>query len=290
MTLKVLLLLAVPSLALRLRASDKDKKVVAGFDDEESRPRTRRSTPPKMFCSTFVLDTKGTFDLLEKQMKKCDDYAFLSTFDNPERKIFKVMEKAPKSSAKNWPVAEATAKFFYDRAEKFEWFLKVDPDTFFRPKQMLASLSQYVPTETIAVGRPGRHSTLPLVGAAYALSSAMVKQLQTKHLEEAELAKGTWHGEDNVMSAWIPHAGGTIKSAVNADHGCTTFLSTDKEEIPASADIDLMKEGKTYTKGKLFKKQAASELGDICYSSELAAIHPVKDVAQMAKLIADLDP
>lgn len=248
-----------------------------------------------LFCAVFILDTNSAiFDLLEKQLKKCDDYAFLSTFDNAERKVSKVLEKAPPKSQQNWPIAEAMVGFFNEKADQFHWFLKIDPDCFLRPNHMRASLAQYSSTKAVAVGRPGRHSKLPLVGAVWVLSSTMVKQLQTKHLDPAEVAKGTWHSEDTLMSAWIPHAGGSIENAVNADHGCTTFSSTDREEIPSSSDIEAMKAGMSYTKRKPPKEDKKNMgllgLGDICYSANLAAIHPVKHPTAMAHLMAQLDP
>lgn len=267
----------------------RSKSSVLAKQEPRTEALSRGFSKKTLFCTVFILDFAGTFDLMEKQMKKCDDYAFLSTFNDEKRKVVKVLEKAPKSSQLNWPIAEAITTFWSSKAKQFDWFLKVDPDCFLRPNQMRASLAQYSSEKPIAVGRPGRHGKIPLVGAVFALSNEMVKQLQNKHLDAAQLAKGTWHSEDTVMSAWIPHAGGIIENAVNADHGCTTFSSTDREEVPTTQDIKLMKSGKSYTKGKMFTKKANWDFGDICYSPDLAAIHPVKSVAAMKELIDQLD-
>lgn len=262
-----------------------DAKILSG-----GRPITAAVKKENLFCATFIDNhekMEGIFELLQKQLEKCDGYAFLSTYSDPLRNIFKVLPEMPPSSAQNWPIAEATAKFFLSRADKYNWFVKLDPDTVLIPKKMNAALAKYNPEKAIAVGRPGRHSTLPLVGAVYALSSTMVKALDAKHLPNLET--GRLHGEDNVMSEWVPFAGGIIENGVNDDKGCTTFSSTDKEEVPSKTEISTMKLGKSYWKGKQFAKKAAADLGMICYSPELAAIHPVKDAKQMAELIAELD-
>lgn len=256
-------------------------------DTPEEKPLAMPEKRQTMFCTAFVLNTGGSFDLIEKQFSKCDDYAFLSTYDDPERKIFKVLEKAPPKSQKNWPIAEAMVAFLQDKADKFDWFVKIDGDTVFRPTQMRAVLDRYSPAENVAVARPGRNSYMKLVGAAYALSGLMIKTLETKHLDAAKLAKGTWHSEDTVMNSWVPHAGGEIKNAINAHDGCTAFASVDRQELPTNDDIAALLAGKSYTKNASKDKLG---LGQICYSTDLAAIHPVKDPQVMASLLKQLDP
>lgn len=241
-----------------------------------------------LFCTTFVLNTGGMFDILEKQFKKCDDYAFLSTYHDEERKIFKVLDKAPPKAQQNWPIAEAMVHFLTDKVDQFHWLLKVDSDCFFRPDQMRASLARYSPTEARAVGRPGRNGHIFIVGAAFALSGPMITKLEANKLDAAELQKGTWHSEDTVISAWVPHAGGIVENAINAHDNCTTFSSTDRQELPSSDDIKHMKSGESYVKLAPTKKSNMN-LPDICYSADLAAIHPVKDPAQMQALMKEFD-
>jgi len=270
--------------ALRLPTSIRHNSSLLAKEDPEGTPAGKKF----LFCTTYVLNTGGMFDLLEKQFKQCDDYAFLSDFNDEKRKIFKVMDKAPSSGKQNWPIAEAMTEFLSHKVGSFDWFLKVDPDCFLRPKQMRASLAKYSPTEARAVGRPGRNGHIQIVGAVFALSGPMITKMQANKLDSAQLQKGTWHGEDTVISAWVPHAGGIVENAINAHDKCTTFSSTDRQEFPSVDDINHMKSGKSYVKVAP-KKKTNMDLGDICYSADLAAIHPVKEPAKMQALMKEFD-
>merc|ERR1740130_596360 len=208
---------------------------------------------------------------MEKQLKKCDNYVFLSNYSDAARNIVKILDVFPTRSHLNHPIAEPMWKHLLQYSEKYSWFVKIDLDTFFRPSKMRLSLLGWNSKDSIAVGRPGRNGKIHLVGAAMAISGRMVKQLETVHLDPVQLAAGVWHGEDTVLNSWVPAAGGTIKNTINADHGCTTFSSTDTKELPTAADVKLLKAGKSYTKSGTSKDNM--QLGNICYS-QLAAIHP----------------
>lgn len=266
---------------------------VYGLRLEHGIPTASNTLSQSLFCTSFILTKEGgNFAMLEGQFKKCDNYAFLSTFTDEAHNITKIMDVAPTGSHLNHKIAEPMWTHLTKYADKYDWFLKVDWDTFLRPSMMRLSLQGWNSKEAVAVGRLGRNSggrraAAGFVGAAYALSGLMVKQLQTKHLDAAKVEAGTWHGEDTLVSAWIPLVGGQIKNAINADNSCTSFSTTDKKELPTQHDIEQMKAGQSYTKSAGVHDN--SKLGDICYSSSLAAIHPVKNPTQYAQLLKDLE-
>jgi len=275
--LEVLWILVGPTLAIRLqhRASAQ-----------------RLSQEPKdLFCMAFV--ARGTeeanFDLQEAAFKKCDGYAFFSTTDDPAHNMYKIMEVAPKNkndATWEFPLHMWSKVKELELTNQYKWFVKLDTDAFVRPDKLKQTLARFSPQESVVVARQGRNSNLPIVGNVHALSGPMVDELIA--VKDTLANPEQYLRDDRLLSAWVGLTQGHILNAINDQDGCTTLASTDNQDLPSEQDIQAMLNGQSYLKND--NKKPALELGSICYSPDLAVIHPIKDRATYEKLIATFSP
>jgi len=253
-------------------------------------------TKKDLFCLDFVGRgvAENNFDLQKKAMMRCDGYAFYSTEDVAEHNMVKIMDVAPANKrTATWEFAlKMWSKIGEQKlTDKYNWFVKVDTDAFLRPDKLRATLARFDSSKPLMIARQGRNSHLPVVGSVHALTGPLVDELQTvKH--KLEPAK-QYLRDDRLLSAWTNLTSATIHQAINDDNGCTTFATTDREDLPSHEEILAMAKGQSYTKSSkghgTAKHGGLNQLGEICYSPDLAVIHPIKDRALYEELINILD-
>jgi hypothetical protein len=243
-----------------------------------------------LFCINFVGRgvNETNLDLAEKAMANCDGYALYSTYDDPSHNMFKIMDHAPAN--KKDATWEFALKMWTKVAEqgipqKYKWIAKVDTDAFMRADKLRLALSHHDSDKSKLVARPGRHSLLPVVGSVHALSGPLVTELmQTK---DALTNPQQYLRDDRLLSNWVNKTNAVQIKAINDVDGCTTFGSVDGEDLPTTEEIEALGRGVAYRK-KFAAKKNKPDLGEICYSPDLAVLHPIKDRALYLRLIQSL--
>lgn len=245
-----------------------------------------------IFCMAFVGfgTSEKNFDLAETAMKKCDGYAFFSTTDDEAHNMYKIVEHAPKNKVDDvweFPLFMWAKVKELGLTDQYKWFVNVETDAFIRPDKMKLTLQRFPDQRPVVVARQGRNSDLPIIGAVHVLSATMVEKILT--VKDSLVNPKQYRRNDRLMSAWVKLAEGKIYNAINDQDGCTTFASTDHSELPSEDEIQALANGQSYIKNSPKKvKKGKPNLGDICYSSDLAVIHPVKDREMYAHLVESL--
>lgn len=243
-----------------------------------------------LFCINFVGRglNETNLDLAEKSMEKCDGYALYSTYDEPSHNMFKIMDHAPPNKiTATWEFALKMWTKVAEQGipEKYKWIVKVDTDAFMRPDKLRLALSRHDSEKPMLVARPGRHSQLPVVGSIHALSGPLVRELMKA--KDTLTNPEQYLRDDRLLSAWVNKTNAEVVKAVNDVDGCTTIGSVDREDLPTKEEIAALAKGVAYRK-KFAAKKGKLDLGEICYSSDLAVIHPIKDRALYLDLIQSL--
>lgn len=264
-----------------------------------------------LFCFAFVMPVEvelPRFQYFERQLKKCDGYGLYSVKDIPEHNIKKVLDISESGGEgafhaahyfhRNYMNGVATWNEVVKQAANYRWFFNVHTDTFFRPTKVMSAIRSAVKgmpaSGIVAVSRPGRHSNLEVSSCAVALSSELLQKMIANPV--ADPAKLAAHNgqipEDRLLNVWIKSVNGTILNTVNNDaNSCTSFSSTDRQDLPQETDLQKMLAGASYTKRSESDAKSGSAIPkgfEICYSSDLAAIHPVKDDSTFKKLCDQL--
>lgn len=126
--------------------------------------QTRQSltSAHKFFCWAVVTASDQTIQDIQKQMQKCDGYMMLSNFADSTQNIVHLFDDNMEDNkvfgwrnltirfAKAWEyVAQITERKNYD------WYVKVDPDTFFRPQLLSQRVSWFDPSKPVGLGVNG---------------------------------------------------------------------------------------------------------------------------------------
>jgi hypothetical protein len=260
-----------------------------------------------LFCFAFLMPQElelPRFQYFERQLKKCDGYGLYSVRDIPEHNVTKVLDipeafHAPGKFHNNYMNGVATWNEVVKEAANYRWFFNVHTDTFFRPAKVMAALQHAVKglpvPGIVAVSRPGRHSSLEVTSCAVAMSSELLQKMIANPVVHPEQLAADYKGraaEDRLLNVWIKSVDGIIINTINQDaQGCTAFSSPDRQDLPDEGDLQKMLAGESYIKVETNVKAnvEVQSKEKICYSSDLAAIHPVKEGPAYEKLCGQLN-
>jgi len=259
-----------------------------------------------LFCFAFLMPLElelPRFQYFERQLQKCDGYGLYSIKDIPERNVTKVLDipeafHKPGEFHNNYMNGIATWNEVAKEAANYRWFFNVHTDTFFRAAKVMASIQHAVKempaSSTVAVSRPGRHSNLEVTSCAVAMSSELLQKMIANPVDHPAKLAADYKGraaEDRLLNVWIKSVDGTIVDTINRDpQGCTSFSSPDRQDLPHDKDLQKMLAGGSYIKDSAPDHgKALTKATKICYSSNLAAIHPVKEGDSFKKLCDQLD-
>jgi hypothetical protein len=275
--------------------------------------------PPSLFCWAVVMREEGTLEQVRKQMLGCDSYVLLSNFSDPDRNVVKIyedMELGP-PYVDEWGFERANCTEMFRTAWKylaqttaekpFDWYVKVDADTFFRPRKLFPMLLQFDPNDVMTVAAAGR--TQPR-GSLEAVTRGAVHSPKPFHdVTPQELGGAHAWCEDEWLAKAILTVGGQVPGASLSEMGaqtgyeCIGYLlnlyscmsglelccgvSWESLNITSPKDLASFDKSSVKIRRDIFVKDYMSTDG-VCLSKNIAAIHPVKDV-QMYEELQQLD-
>lgn len=239
-----------------------------------------------MFCWAIEGPRDYTIALLRKQMKACGKFVVFSNYSNVETSTIKLyngsMEAGltPGGWASNTGIFTKAWKFIANSGlpDVYKWFIKVDADTFFRPRylpKVLAQINYNEPTGIIVDGR--------MRGALEILSykvfrhenSAMIYQRSQEQINNPYLG-----GEDVWIGDAMKRAGFKLVEAPRSDEGCAMFLLSYFNLPDSYRDLPMSVGGTRNVKPSILVDDLVRKAtGDgRCLHRSIVAIHPAKDI------------
>lgn len=111
------------------------------MQDDRNLAKTKE---PSIFCFTIAPpEEQEMIDLVIEQLSECNRYQVFSTFDDPDRGIVRLYDDMRQNKVggyTNLTLLLAKAWDHIATSEKWghiaDWYVKVDPDTFFRPRHL----------------------------------------------------------------------------------------------------------------------------------------------------------
>jgi hypothetical protein len=264
----------------------------------------------------------ATLEHARKQMLGCNSYVLFSDFSDPARNIVKLyddMVLGEPCVTKYGKWANVTEKFraawMYlaetTAAAPFDWYVKLDSDTFVRPRKLVAWLLRFDPKDALVVAddsprnrnQQNKSNHFKLEGAIEAVTGAAVHSPKRFYdVTVEDIGDPIAWCEDEWLNNAITKTGGQVLKARNpysddsalvsmgVNSSCIGYLLTHREGVypPNSDELVYGVDGKEGTMNRtvrrdIFLQDYVGALGN-CLSKDIAAIHPVKDAETYAQL------
>jgi len=239
---------------------------------------------PRIFC--WVIEGPGDgplVQLLVEQMAGCDDYLVFSNHSSNEKTVAlyqddMVLLKVDGYVNNTGMVAKAyeflTFSTVYDN---FDWIVKVDSDTFFRPGALAGILSAYDPNEAAAIT-----SGFVVEGALEIISRGVFRRHGEKALfDDTFNVRPDSMYDDRWLHYAVVHMGGVVERLPTTE--CLSLVlngynSADKivNDFPMPTAFTRHYWNGTWNPELLREDWGASPPS--CVRRDVVAIHPVKNV------------
>lgn len=245
------------------------------------------------FCWAVQGPHDRTIKLARKQMQLCGGHAVFANISSPERNIIKLyndsMEVGYASGrwAKNTHIFLAAWEYIArsEWPDQFRWFVKIDADTFLRPRFLPAAVEGMDP------GRPiGVLMFKNVAGALEIMSGKTFRSSNTflLHTRNTELLarEPILLQEDQWMSNAFRVAGFRLKKSP-LTHGCNGYLLTYRNlPRPLRGRTGKRKKPTLLHLGRVLNGEFDKpHLKRDCIRRDVLAIHPIKEPDQYQFLI-----
>lgn len=228
-------------------------------------------------------------DLARTRLKYCGEYAVFANYTNELRNVVQVFDGdmqtglTPGGWANNTDLFLSAWKFIARSPwpEQFQWFVKVDADTFFRPHVLPSFLSKFNPRAPVALVQDGR-----IRGALEVMSASSFRHEKASVLYTREAGQDLdpyLGGEDVWLGRAFQKAGFRL-AETSLPGACRNFLLT-YYNLP-----EHLKDGAVKTPGlariippSLLTQACNGDYSSLesshgdCVSRNVVAMHPVKD-------------
>jgi hypothetical protein len=262
-----------------------------------------------------------TAKLARQQLAHCDDYAVFSNYSDPTTKTIKLYEGLEMIvGLDEWGFANLGRTYLKayqymitsDLPEKHQWFVKIDPDSFFRVRYLRDILANYSSDEPCALGRqslgyPTEKLEPRLSGSMEVISHKAFRHNRTNIFLSNMDQDG---GEDGLLADGFLKAGFQIHVPQRWDDCSSCYkMGFDYPNLPGKNlsqphqdwDTSLIPETLEEllsTPGLDCKTVGKIDWYNVTISKDLIVAHPIKDPATYAKLqqldlksrIRDLSP
>jgi len=224
-------------------------------------------------------------DLARYRMKACGDFVVFSNFSYAKHNVVKIFEGdmyaglTPGGWSNNTGLFLTAWKRISESPwpKQYKWFVKVDADTFFRPQMLPKFLSNFNPTDPVALIQGGRvRGALEVMSASSFLNKKSALLYTRSSPADLDPYLG---GEDVWLSRAFKMAGFRLAETGRAQ-GCNSFLLS-YYNLPSSfrnKSIRTPGHAKNLPPSLLAKAcQFDVPSQRNCVSRDIVAMHPVKD-------------
>jgi len=259
------------------------KAAVVGHWEHKLAPATRML--PRLFC--WVIEGPGDgprVRLVVEQMAGCDDYLVFSNHSSNEKMVALYEGDMILPKVDGWinntdMVAEAyeflTHSTVYDN---FDWIVKVDSDTFFRPRALKGILSAYDSNEALAIT-----SWIHVEGALEVVSRAVFRRYGELALFQDTLnVRPDSIYDDRWVHFAIEHMGGKVVRLPTTE--CLSLVLNGynvDEELGIVNDFLMPTAFTRHHLGGTWHPDLLKEdwgTSPPCVRRDVVAIHPMKDL------------
>lgn len=239
-------------------------------------------------------------DLARSNLEQCGNYAVLTNYSVPEQHLVKVFDGNMETGLTPGGWANNTDLFthawdFIARSNwphHHKWFVKVDMDTFFRPRSLPFILSKFNPSQPVALMQDGR-----IRGALEVMSGSSFLHPNSWmiYTQEAHEASDPYLGGEDVWLGKAFRKAGFRLAETSFPGKCKNFLLTYYNLPDRLRDTAVNTPGKARNLPVSLLKAACKPDGGIdysegnCVSDQIVAMHPVKDLSVYQDFMAAED-
>lgn len=241
----------------------------------------------EVFCWAVEGPSDYTIALLRHQMKACGKFVVFSNYSDASTSTIKLyngsMETGltPGGWASNTGIFTQAWEYIATSVwpERYNWFVKLDADTFFRPRYLPKLLAKIDYNEPTGLGVDGR-----MRGALEILSYRVFRHENTKMIyqrSEAQINNPYLGGEDVWIGDAMKRAGFKLVEAPRSDDGCTMFLISYFNLPDTYKDLPMSVGGTRNVRPKILVDGMVRKPTNDgrCLHKSVVAIHPAKDIA-----------
>lgn len=241
------------------------------------------------FCWTVQGPSDLTIEAARQQMQLCGGHIIFANFSNPERHTIKLYEGSmdtgttPGGWANNTGIFLVAWEYIAKSTwpDQFKWFVKLDADTFLRPRFLPAAVEGLDPSTPVAVAVNGR-----IRGALEVMSWKTYRDPKSHLIYQREVTNKDPYlkGEDVWLGYAVQKAGFKLVDAPLVN-GCISFLLS-YFNLPAQfKDEKGVKGTSSVPAAMLMRGDFSKPATHHCVSRNILAMHPVKDVAAYASFL-----
>lgn len=236
-----------------------------------------------------------TIEMTWKQLELCGGRVIFSNFSNPAKGVIKLYDRdmsvgsTPGGWADNTDLFTVAWEYIGKSSwpDEYKWFVKVDADTFIRPRYLPRVVSGLDWREPMILAVDGR-----VRGALEVMSAASFRQPQSDMLwtRNPALEQSAELGGEDLWITWVYQRAGFKLTEMHDPRGCVSFLLS-YFNLPARFRDDATLAGGTRNVHPevlaMSRRESQSgsgnvaviDKGDGCIDPDVLAIHPVKDIA-----------
>jgi len=225
-----------------------------------------------VFCWMIAGSFDATLHLAIEQLSYCGGHAIFSNYSDASTNTIQLfsgsmtVEKTKGGWAALSPMVLSAWTYISNSTlpEKFDWFIKLEPDTYFRPYLLPAILSKYDSGTPVGLGPGGR----------FRGSFEVVSRAVFRHVKTPILLAPSQPGADDV---WLT---GGFKAAGFEIAADTTI---DNCEALCASYFDVAHKYLDSARRNVFPSMLLADVETTrsggCLHKDIVSIHPVKDVA-----------